>query len=81
MTVSPGSMLSHYRLAEKIGEGGMGLVYRAHDERLERNVALKALPAGALGDDAARKRFRQEALALSRIRTKGGRPPGMSFSS
>ncbi len=67
MTVSPGSMLSHYRLAEKIGEGGMGLVYRAHDERLERNVALKVLPAGALADDAARKRFRQEALALSRL--------------
>jgi len=60
-------MLSHYRLAEKIGEGGMGLVYRAHDERPERNVALKVLPAGALADDAARKRFRQEALALSRL--------------
>jgi eukaryotic-like serine/threonine-protein kinase len=63
----PGQTLSHYRLAEKVGEGGMGVVYRARDERLERDVALKVLPAGALADEAARKRFRQEALSLSRL--------------
>src|SRR2546422_4375686 len=67
MTATPGSLLSHYRLLEKIGEGGMGLVYRAHDERLGRDVALKVLPAGAVVSDDARRRFRQEALALSRL--------------
>ncbi len=59
--------LSHYRVLEQIGEGGMGVVYRARDERLDRDVALKVLPFGALGDEAARKRFRKEALALSKL--------------
>jgi Tol biopolymer transport system component len=66
VTFEPGKTLSHYRLLEKIGEGGMGMVYKAHDERLGRDVALKVLPAGAVAGDEARRRFRQEALALSR---------------
>ena len=62
-----GQTLSHYRVVEKIGAGGMGEVYRATDTRLEREVALKVLPSGTLADEAARKRFRKEALTLSKL--------------
>ncbi len=62
-----GKTLGHYRILEKIGAGGMGVVYRAHDERLDRDVALKVLPAGSLTDESARKRFRKEALALAKL--------------
>ncbi len=59
--------LSHYRVLEMIGKGGMGVVYRAHDEHLDCDVALKVMPAGELADDSVRKRFRKEALALSKL--------------
>ena len=62
-----GRTLSHYRVVEKIGAGGMGVVYRAHDLHLDCDVAIKVLPAGALGDAEARKRFHREALALSKL--------------
>jgi serine/threonine protein kinase/tetratricopeptide (TPR) repeat protein len=62
-----GRTLSHYRVVEQIGAGGMGQVHRARDERLGRDVALKVLTQGALSDDAARERFRREALALSQL--------------
>jgi serine/threonine protein kinase/Tfp pilus assembly protein PilF len=62
-----GRTLSHYRVTSKLGAGAMGEVYRAHDERLERDVALKVLPAGTLSDQDARRRFRQEAIMLSRL--------------
>ena len=64
---APGEVLGHYRIAEKIGAGGMGEVYRARDEHLGRYVAIKVLPAGTLADPHARKRFRQEADALSQL--------------
>ena len=59
--------LSHYRLLEKIGAGGMGVVYRAHDDQLDRDVAIKVLPAHTLPNERTRQRFRKEALALARL--------------
>jgi len=56
-----GQTLGHYGILEQIGAGGMGEVYRAHDEQLDRDVALKVLTSGVLADDGARKRFRKEA--------------------
>jgi TolB-like protein/Flp pilus assembly protein TadD len=62
-----GQTISHYRIIERIGLGGMGIVYRAYDQRLERDVALKVLPADSFADASARKRFRKEALALAAL--------------
>ena len=62
-----GQTLGHYSIVEKIGAGGMGVVYRAHDEQLGRDVAVKVLHAGTLDDEGARKQFRKEAMALARL--------------
>jgi serine/threonine protein kinase/tetratricopeptide (TPR) repeat protein len=62
-----GRTLSHYEILGEAGVGGMGIVYRARDLRLDRIVALKVLPPGALLDENARKRFRHEALALAKL--------------
>ena len=66
-SLNPGQILGHFRLIEKIGAGGMGIVYRAWDMRLERDVAVKVLNAKTLSDTSAGKRFRREALILSRL--------------
>jgi serine/threonine-protein kinase len=59
--------VGHFHIVSKVGQGGMGVVYLARDERLERDVALKVLREGLLSDETARKRFRKEALALSKL--------------
>ena len=60
-----GRTISHYEILEKLGAGGMGEIYKARDPRLNRMVAIKALPAGATSDPERRRRFVQEAQAAS----------------
>src|ERR1700688_2675056 len=62
-----GQVLGHYRILEKLGAGGMGIVYRAHDEQLDRDVALKILAPRAVTDESSRRRFRKEALGLAKL--------------
>lgn len=59
--------LGHYEILEKLGSGGMGEVYKAHDTRLERFVAVKVLPADKVADHVRRERFIQEARAASSL--------------
>jgi len=66
-TPAIGAMLGHYRLLEHIGKGGMGVVFRAHDEQLARDVAVKVLPPGTFPDESARKRFLREARLLAKL--------------
>jgi serine/threonine protein kinase len=62
-----GTTVSHYRVLEKLGGGGMGVVYRAQDNRLHRQVAIKVLPAELTRDDDAKARFVLEAQAASAL--------------
>lgn len=70
-SLSAGSVLGRYRLIQQIGRGGMGEVWKAHDENLDRDVAIKFLLRGTVDHTTSDQRFRREALALSRLSHQG----------
>jgi serine/threonine protein kinase/tetratricopeptide (TPR) repeat protein len=71
VSIEAGTLLGRYRLLERIGEGGVGEVWKAHDDNLDRDVAIKMLLPGTLGNATTRERFRREALVLSRLSHPG----------
>jgi serine/threonine protein kinase len=62
-----GQILGHYRIESKLGEGGMGVVFKAQDTHLDRPVAIKVLPAEAVANAERKRRFVQEAKAASAL--------------
>ena len=67
MSIEPGQQLLHYRLIQKIGEGGMGVVWKAEDTKLQRQVALKVLPEAMAADPDRQARFEREARAVAAL--------------
>jgi serine/threonine protein kinase len=67
MSLGPGTRLGPYEIVSLLGVGGMGEVYRAHDPRLQREIALKVLPDVAASDADRRERFTREALAVAAL--------------
>src|SRR5690349_11533514 len=69
--ITPGTVIGRYRLVQRIGAGGMGEVWKAHDDNLDRDVAVKFLLRDVSDYDGRNERFRREALALSRLSHPG----------
>ena len=67
MSLTPGATLGPYTIRAELGHGGMGVVYTAHDPRLNRQVAIKVLPPDLTRDDTAKQRFLREAQAASAL--------------
>src|SRR5271157_3549199 len=67
VTMGPPSSIGHYRITAKLGEGGMGAVYRATDTKLNRDVAIKILPRAFAEDSASMQRFEREAQVLASL--------------
>jgi len=65
--MSPTSTIAHYKITTKLGEGGMGAVYRATDTKLGRDVAIKVLPGSLAGDANRLSRFTREAQVLASL--------------
>jgi len=76
-----GKTISHYRILEKLGSGGMGVVYKAEDTHLDRFVAIKVLPPEKVADEERKRRFVQEAKSCGSpiIQACSHRNPGSAF--
>src|SRR5216117_1014552 len=73
MSIASGTKLGRYEIRSKIGAGGMGEIYRARDEKLNRDVAIKVLPAALSQDEDRLRRFEQEAQAVA-VTSSAGMP-------
>jgi serine/threonine protein kinase len=72
-TIGPGSQIGPFRIEHELGRGGAGVVYLAHDTKLDRSVAIKSLPPEVKDNPKALSRFTREAKVLASLNTQAGR--------